>query len=580
MWADAAAAADLLAVDPVGLGGARLRGRPGPGRDLWLERFRDGLADGAPFRRIPAHATEERLLGGLDLAATLSAGRPIARTGLLAEADRGAVVLAMAERASASVAAHLSSALDAGRIAVERDGIGAKLDARIAVVALDEGAEADETAPAALVERLAFDLALDRLRPPPDATEPGAVEAARERLPDVTVSADIVRALCEATLAYGVASPRAAIFAIRAARAAAALDGRDEASREDAALAARLVLGPRATQAPAPPEDEPDEPPPDEPEPPEETPPEPERDDGPTLDELTEIVLAAARATLPAGLLTKLRAAEAASRARGPSDGTAGAMRRSANRGRPLGARPGKPEGGARLDVVETLRSAAPWQPLRRRETGVPEIAMGGRVLIRRDDFRIKRFKRPAETATIFCVDASGSSAAQRLAEAKGAVELLLAESYVRRDRVALVAFRGTGGELILPPTRSLVRAKRGLAGLPGGGGTPLAAGIDIAAEEAEAAKRRGWTPTIVLLTDGRANVTREGVGGRAAAEAEALAAARRVRLSGVAALMIDTLPRANPKAAEIALEMGARYLALPRADAAVLSEAIKATRD
>jgi magnesium chelatase subunit D len=255
-------------------------------------------------------------------------------------------------------------------------------------------------------------------------------------------------------------------------------------------------------------------------------------------------------------------------------------MRRSANRGRPLGARPGKLEGGARLDVVETLRSAAPWQPLRRRETGVPEIAMGGRVLIRRDDFRIKRFKRPAETATVFCVDASGSSAAQRLAEAKGAVELLLAESYVRRDRVALVAFRGTGGELILPPTRSLVRAKRGLAGLPGGGGTPLAAGIDIAAEEAEAARRRGWTPSIVLLTDGRANVTREGVGGRAAAEAEALAAARRVRLSGVAALLIDTSPRANPKAAEIALEMGARYLALPRADAAVLSEAIRATRD
>ena len=104
-------------------------------------------------------------------------------------------------------------------------------------------------------------------------------------------------------------------------------------------------------------------------------------------------------------------------------------------------------------------------------------------------------------------MDASGSSALHRLAEAKGAIELLLASCYVRRDRVALVAFRGQSAELLLPPTRSLVRAKRSLASLPGGGGTPLAAGIDVSLLLADAVQRRGGTPTIVLLTDGRANV-------------------------------------------------------------------------
>ena len=100
---------------------------------------------------------------------------------------------------------------------------------------------------------------------------------------------------------------------------------------------------------------------------------------------------------------------------------------------------------------------------------------------MRRDDFRMTRFQQRTRTTTIFVVDASGSSALNRLAEAKGAVELLLADCYVRRDQVALLAFRGKEAELLLPPTRSLVRAKRSLAGLPGGGGTPLAAGIDAA---------------------------------------------------------------------------------------------------
>jgi magnesium chelatase subunit D len=195
---------------------------------------------------------------------------------------------------------------------------------------------------------------------------------------------------------------------------------------------------------------------------------------------------------------------------------------------------------------------------------------------VRREDFRIRRFRRPAETLTIFLVDASGSAAAQRLAEAKGAVELLLAESYVRRDRVALIAFRGTGAEPVLPPTRALARAKRALGGLPGGGGTPLAAALDAGLAEAEAALRHGWTPTLVLLTDGRANVARDGTGGRERAAADAALSARRIRARGVAALFIDSSARPNPAAATLAAEMGARYLALPRGEAGALAAAIR----
>ncbi|MFN5457531.1 VWA domain-containing protein, partial [Bradyrhizobium sp.] len=112
-------------------------------------------------------------------------------------------------------------------------------------------------------------------------------------------------------------------------------------------------------------------------------------------------------------------------------------------------------------------------------------------------------FKQRSGTTTIFVVDASGSSALQRLAEVKGAVELLLAECYIRRDEVALIAFRGKGAELLLPPTRSLTRAKRSLAALPGGGGTPLSAAIFAATELALAVKAKGQAPTIVLMTDG-----------------------------------------------------------------------------
>ena len=194
------------------------------------------------------------------------------------------------------------------------------------------------------------------------------------------------------------------------------------------------------------------------------------------------------------------RCAMSSTRSRGRSQGKAGALQKSNKRGRPAGVLRGDLRAGARLNVIETLRAAAPWQPLRRREAAASGETSRPRILIRKDDFRISRFKQRTETTTIFVVDASGSAALHRLAEAKGAVELLLADCYIRRDQVALIAFRGSAAELLLPPTRSLARAKRSLAGLPGGGGTPLAAGLDAAFALSDSIRRKGQTPTVDRL--------------------------------------------------------------------------------
>jgi magnesium chelatase subunit D len=233
--------------------------------------------------------------------------------------------------------------------------------------------------------------------------------------------------------------------------------------------------------------------------------------------------------------------------------------------------RAGAPDGRRRLSLLDTLRAAAPWQRLRQ---PAPGRAPAPRILVRRDDLRVRTFEQRTETTTIFVVDASGSAAMHRLAEAKGAVELVLADCYVRRDRVALIAFRRSAAELLLPPTRSLVRAKKSLAQLAGGGGTPLAAGLDAATRLATQILRRGGTPTVVVLSDGRANIALDGSPGRGRAGDEARAAAQRLRLTGAATLFVDTAPRPEPAARELAAAIRARYLPLPRADARALARA------
>lgn len=586
LWQQAVQVAVLLAIDPGALGGVRIRASAGPVRDAWLNLLRS-LMSPSRWVRMPTSITDERLLGGLDLSATLATGRPVLQHGLLVDADGGTLLLAMAERLPLSTAARLTQVMDEGAVVLERDGLPERRATRFAVVALDEGLSEEESLSPALRDRLAFELDL-RVISPRRINESelqqmiaGSIEdiiAARARLADIDVSDAIVKVLCGTALALGVDSMRASLMAVSVARASAALDGNDVVTDDDARIAATLVLAPRATRMPPAPEaEEPQETQQE----PEDTPPPDADDDQQDHDApppepgenkpMDDRVLDAAKAAIPAGLLSQLLAGSLQQRA---SSGKSGASIKGGQRGRPAGSRRAQPAHGSRLHLIDTLRAAAPWQKIRKATQGAEAQQ---RVQVRSDDFHIARIKQKTATTTLFVVDASGSSALHRLAEAKGAVELLLADCYVRRDQVALIAFRGKVAELLLPPTRSLVRAKRSLSGLPGGGGTPLATAIDTAAHVAEGLRRRGQSPVIVLLTDGRANVARDGTGGRERAQAEATQAARQLSALQVPLLFIDTAPKPQQEAAQLAGAMRARYIPLPHAGAAAVSMAVRA---
>jgi magnesium chelatase subunit D len=543
-FCDAIWAAALTAVDPAGLGGISVRAWSGPTRDAFIKTSCTLLPATTPVKKMPVTISDERLQGGLDLAATLRDKKPVMQRGILSEAAGGLLIIAMAERLTANTAARIAAAID------QPNGFG--------IIALDEGL-ADEAPPPALLERLAFTV---NALPAGEENWPTAprIAAARAALPGVTVSDAIIEQICGIAAAFGVESLRAPLFALRAARALAALHARPTVEPDDVALAVKLVLVPRATRMPSAPDEQRAEQP--------EEPPEPQdAEKQENLEAVEDSVAEAEKALLPPELLAALAAGMGPKRmARGA--GKSGAAN-STKRGRPAGVRPGALRGGTRLSLIETLRAAAPWQPLRR--------TAEKKIVVRPEDFRVKKFKENARTIAIFAVDASGSSAVNRLAEAKGAIQLLLADCYVRRDQVALLAFRGRAAECLLPPTHALARARRSLAGLPGGGPTPLATGIDAARLLAETERRKGHKPLLVLLTDGGANVGRDGKPGRAAAAADALASAKSCRGAGIASLVVDTAPRPNAFVAKLAGDMGAKYLPLPYADPAKLSRAVQA---
>jgi len=597
-WSDAQLLLLALQVDPLGFGGVWLRAGHGPVREAWLAQLARAMGT-RPLVKVPHHVDTERLLGGTDLTHTLQTGKLQWQDGVLAQAHGGVATLAMAERLSPATAAQMLYTLDKGQI---RHNQGEQ-DCRFGIIALDESGEDEPGLTPALAERLGVWLSLDtvsRFDSLNTLELLNADELARTQtdLKNVQAHDQDFGALCQAALALGIDSLRAPLLALQVARVHAALNQRSALAQEDLALAARWVLAPRATTVPPPPQEPPPEetdsqpPPPEEP-PPQEEPPddspappppeeqgESEQPEMPTDQELAEMLVAAAVAALPPHLLDRmlLQRQNASRGVRAAPSGSSGQAQKHTMRGRPLSPRAGKPHAGARLHLLATLRAAAPKQTLRRQPAGT-QTAIRNRISLWPEDFHIQRFEQRTPSCLIFAIDASGSAALERLAEAKGAVEILLQQSYARRDSVCVLAFRGAAAEVLLPPTRSLVRAKRALAGLPGGGGTPLATALQLGLEQAMQVQRAGMTPSLVVLSDGRANIDLAGLGGRAQAGADALALAQRWALSPWAALWIDTAPKPEPLAQALARSMGAQYLPMPYVQAQRMAAAMQTLR-
>ncbi len=664
----AASVIDLLQQQPARLGGVHVRAPADAARAAWLDALRAALPAGIPWVRIPANVTQDALLGGLDLPATLATGRPVARPGLLARAHGGVLVLPMAERAAPLTLACLQQAMDDHCVQLARDGLVSHYPASFDLILLEEEDGWEDPGQPGTVsavgsgirDRLAFTLDGTQLREwwqagagalagqraildalaeacnaldaaddddAPDAgTALGSVATSATQAPS-TAPLDGLAVLCLSAWQLGISSLRAPVQAWAVAQALALQAGRVQPVAEDLQVAASLVYAARATRVPteapaaeaaqqpqpsaASPDQTPDpaqedapavqtqasgsttppEPPPSaeagdpdpqaaaaQPQPPS---PPPGSDPGamppaqpPASVDSSDAALALSAVVanqLPKNLLARLQLS-----APGVGSGRVNASpaRRTApvRHGRPVGSQPGDPRQGRSLDLLATLRAALPWQKLR----SAPAVG-GARLAVRASDFRVRTLKPRTRSTAVFAVDASGSAAMQRLGEAKGAIESLLAQCYVRRDQVALVSFRGSSAEVLLPPTRSLSRVRRELSALPGGGGTPLANGIALAAQVANEVRRRGDAPLLVLLTDGRANVSMAGIGGRAQADQDALAAAQAVRQQRLPCLLIDIARQVQPRADALARALGAEYLLLPGGKSGALSAVVQA---
>ena len=626
-WNDAMTSLQLLQIDSHGWGGIWLRAPFGPVRELWLRHLSE---TGLNTVKLPGNIDVERLLGGIDLSRTLQSGLLQMQTGLLQQADLGLVCISMAERFPTALIAPMTQAMDTQSLPpLKINNTESSVRTQFGVVALDESMADDPPMSPALAERLGLWFDLQDIAPS-DVSDvslntrkddnaldvmgiqiaPDALARMKQSLPHIQWTDEQVLAVCSTAQGLGIDSLRVPTLALRVACCHAALHARSHIADDDLAFAARRVLAPRATQLPAPAENasdtepqnssdssaEPDQAqeqssnslePTETPNPSESAKDEEDTSstdtseedtntqdeapsDLPSSEKLQEMMIAAALASLPPdvleGLLTK------PGRNLGNTSGRSGQFRSGTQRGRPLPPRTGRPGGHARLHILSTLRAAAPKQRLRGN-------TQQGRVAIRSEDFHVHRYQQHSSSCLILALDASGSAALQRLAEAKGAVELLLQQSYARRDSVCIVSFKGAKAQLLLPMTRSLVRAKRAMMGLPGGGGTPLALALKMACEQATQLQRQGVTPILVVLSDGRANVNLQGLGGRAQAQADAQQWAAQWRQTGHRCLWIDTSLQPDTQVQNMAQTMGGSYLPMPQVQAQRMASAMENLR-
>jgi len=580
-WFDANLIAILLAINPRGLKGVTVKSQFGPVREAWLKYLKDlTVLCGSQILKAPANISADQLKGALDIEASLQSASLVMSKGLLERAEGNLLLLPMVERMDLQAIALVSQALDEKNTVDPATHFG--------VVAFDESDNADEAISARLLDRLAFEIYLDQFSIA-DINESLEVDVqdiakAKKRLPSVKCSNEYLEVMTKAGLSLGVSSFRANQFALETAKTLAALRGLAEVSQDEVIDAARLVYTPskrmhinsEMDQADQESDENQDDQAQDEDI-------ENQADDAqrdsesdqpnqeqPSKEDLEDMIVEAVKASIPPQLLHHPKKNLPAGKSAAHISGKSGAVQKNFLSGRPLTSRKGRPQDGRRLDILKSIRAAIPWQRLRGMMLdGDQQKTARSRIDFRTEDLHIKQYLRRRGTVTIFLVDASGSSATQRLAEAKGALEELLAQCYIRRDEVAMVSMRGSKAEIVLPPTRSLVRAKRNLATLPGGGGTPLAAGFRAVNEMAISLERKGLTPIIVVMSDGKANVNLHGVGGRESAHSDALMAAKELRIKNHRLLFVDTSPKPEILAQELSGAMAAQYFPLPFANSA-----------
>ena len=529
----------LCQMDPKTFGGIVFK----TGACAHMDRVRSALSQSESGSKIinPSMGVSD-LIGGIDPIESLTAGTLIHKSGVLSRS--GWNVLVMAERLPRQSAALIAQHMDTNRTDP--------------FCIFDESEPNEENQLGALNERMAFFFDLNDLRHDEFSVDITPISSVGRVLPEL--SPDQQTMIVSVALQFGIFSLRPVAMVQRAAQYLCMLDGRDTVLQDDIDTAAQLIYAHRATSIPA--ENDQAEPQNEPTEPNESKESSAEND---ILELPEDLVIEAVKAILPKEILNQITAKKSA-KVKSNGDGF-GLAQKSALRGRPLPALIGQPNDQDRIDILSSLRTAAPWQKLRSSQS-----SSNARIIIFPSDLHIQRFQNRSERVVIFSVDASGSAAMNRLGEAKGAVELMLAQAYSKRDHVALIGFRDERADILLPPTRSLVQAKKNLAALTAGGGTPLAMGMNSALNLAALVRRSGKLPSMAFLTDGKGNIDLEGQPGRQKAMSDAAHIAEMGRTLNIPAIFIDCGRRGNPELAHIADKMGGEYLCLPRANAQAIS--------
>jgi magnesium chelatase subunit D len=604
----------LLAVDPR-LKGVLIASASGSAKSTLARSFASIIPSNHESERLlftetPLNVTEERLLGGVDLERTLATGKRKPMTGLLAEADSGLLYADDINLLQAGIADHIAAALDQEAVRVEREGVSVVHSARFVLIGTYNATEGEVSAH--LRERVGLivesdaenssdDLSyiIDRTlrfeKDPAGFVDEYAIETAdlkatvcdaRLRLAGVRITREYIRRIAQAAISLGVEGNRADAFATRAARANAALNGRDSVEDEDIIAAIQLVLLPRASTIPmrqSPSHSNADS---NRDESNEDDEREPEDFDSEIKESpraIEDLMIAALDSLPPEGAL-----AAAGQKARRDTAG----KRSDAidlTRGRYVGSSAIR-NNQSKLAIDATLRAAAPFQKARRfgidnARTNATERAKN-RIKIAKYDLRFKRLKSRTGILFIFAVDTSGSMSLNRMAQAKGALARLLQQAYLHRDKVALISFRRKEAEILLAPTRSVELAKQIVDGMPTGGATPIAAAVVKALEIARLARLRGISQAmLVLLTDGRSNVglqdemAQERLKRCSAIDEELQNLGMALQSANIASVVIDTKSRfvSSGEGGKLAEKLGGRYLYLPRADSTAIYNAVTA---